>query len=143
MLLPPARKSVAGRKRRGRIVNRITPYKVCPSCKKSWDDPLDLVRDRSLRLNGYQAVAPDATNGVVLLTHEAVGCHSTLAIFLRDFRFLYDGPEYELCLQGEPSCEEHCLRREDLSLCDAHCSMHWAREVLQCFLTHQIPAHVQ
>jgi len=123
-------------------VNGVSPYKVCPSCKKTWDDPLDLIRDRSLRLEGYQAAVPDADNGVVLLTHEAPGCRSTLAVFVRDFHHLYDGPEYELCLQGQPSCGLHCLNREDLSPCDAPCSMHWARAVLQCFLTHQVPAHV-
>jgi hypothetical protein len=127
---------------RGSILNGVSPYKVCPSCKKTWDDPLDLIRDRSLRLNGYQAVVPDSTDGLLLLTHEAAGCRSTLAVFVRDFRFLYDGPAYGVCLQGEPSCEEHCQLQKDLSLCDAHCSMHWAREVLQCFLTHQVPAHV-
>lgn len=122
--------------------NEVTPYKVCASCGRSWSDPLDLVRDPSLRLNGYQAVEPDADDGLLLLTHEAAGCGSTLAVFVRDFRHLYDGPEYLVCLQGEPSCGKHCLMREDLSPCDEPCSMHWARSVLQCFLTHQVPAHV-
>jgi hypothetical protein len=124
-------------------LKRNNSYKTCGTCGKTWDDPLDVIHDRSLRLNGYQAVLPDSSAGVLFLTHEVQGCHSTLAVPVRDYRYLYDGPEYDQCLRGQPSCGKHCLMREDLSPCDAPCSMHWARALLECFLAHEVPAHVR
>jgi len=117
----------------------ITPYKTCPMCRKIWPRLHDLVRDRLLRLVGYQAAVPEPEKGLLLFTHEMDGCNSTLAMPARDFRFMYDGPVYSECNFGEPTCESHCLEHSDLEACAAQCCMAWVRAVIQYIRRHELP----
>lgn len=115
------------------------PYKTCRSCGATWKTPLDVILDKKLRVNGYQTSLPDARDGLVLLTHELPDCRSTLAVFIRDFKFLYDGPEYTELPQSEAECPGSCFEQSDLEPCGVACSMSWARKVLQYFRNHEVP----
>lgn len=118
------------------------PYKTCPGCKKVWRTQIELVEDHSLLVNGYQASFEDSHAGLFFLTHDVPGCGSTLALVVSDFRSFYAGPHYSELNRGRETCRELCLDRNRLEFCDAECSMHWVREVLQYLRRHEVPPHI-
>ena len=119
------------------------PYKTCRSCGTKWETPLDVLLDRNLRVDGYQATFPDAQDGLVLLTHLLPHCRSTIAVLIRDYKFLYDGPQNTELLMGSGACSGHCLDHNNLERCAASCSMAWSRTVMQYFRAHELPVHLQ
>jgi hypothetical protein len=118
------------------------PYKTCRSCGTMWETPLDVLRDKNLRVDGYQATFPDALDGLVMLTHVLPHCRSTIAVLIRDYRFLYDGPHNTELLKGSDSCAGYCLDHNNLEQCQTSCSMAWARTVMQYFREHEVPLRV-
>jgi len=124
-------------------MNSATPYKTCVKCGTSWQSPADLVGDRRLLLNGYQAAVPDAEEGLLLFTHLLDGCNSTLGVPVRDFRFMYDGPLCTECRFAQPDCEGHCLDETDLEPCKVQCCMAWARELVQFLRRHELPKRIE
>ena len=120
-------------------MEEITLYKICSMCGKTWYRPADLVSDQLLRLNGYQAAVPDSEKGLLLFTHEVVGCYSTLGVPALDFRFMHHGLTYPECHFALLDCEGHCLDLSDLEVCRVQCCMAWVRDVIQYIRRHELP----
>ncbi len=111
-------------------------FKTCTVCARRWIKMIDLIRDGDLRVNGYQASFNDAHEGLFMLTHEADGCGTTLAIKAGDLAELYDGPEHGVHMAYTERCEGHCLNGHDLEACGNDCDMKWARDILQVLKNH-------
>lgn len=114
------------------------PFKTCPSCHHHWQTADDLIQDRNLLVNGYQASFDDSLEGLFLLTHEVEGCGTTFAVKAGSLKYLYDGPEYTVHMALTEECEGHCLDNSDLEPCKNECDMRWARDILQILRNHGI-----
>jgi len=113
------------------------PFKICSMCLKAWDDSESFIRDPELVVNGFQAFFDQPENGLILFTHRRPGCHSTLAIKAGSLKGLYHGPFYDHLNHGSATCIRACVDHNNLERCDAECSMHWVREVLQVLRKHR------
>lgn len=118
------------------------PFKCCSLCNKCWEEFLDLVKDVSLHLNGYQAGFKNPDDGLIYLTHDTDGCHSTIAIRAADLRPLYKGPDIQVRNTGQSTCEGRCLKSDDFDVCNAECDLAWIRRALQSFRSHRVPDHL-
>ena len=118
-------------------------FKHCTMCGTSWRDLAEFVTDFQLRVEGYQACFPQPDLGLVMLTHRADGCGTTLAVAAAELRPLYDGPEFTEHRVGQEDCEKHCLQVKDIEECDVECDMAWIRTVMQYLRRHELPAHMK
>lgn len=118
------------------------PFKQCTLCGAVWQDLSDLVLDPEVEVHGYQAHFTDPGQGLVMVTHHAEGCGTTLAIRAYKLRDLYDGPAFEERLTGTAACEALCLDSNLLTTCSADCDMAWMREAIQWLLRHELPPHL-
>lgn len=116
------------------------PVKSCAFCNALWDNIKQLVEDKSLDLNGYQASFRGPENGLIMLTHNVDGCNSTMAIRAGELKSLYQGQFFSEHRTEKPECPRKCLNPNDYEPCPVHCDMAWVREILQCFRTHEMPA---
>ena len=117
------------------------PFKICTLCHHCWETLDDLVLDPNLRVEGYQASFPDPKRGMILVTHLADGCHTTLSLKVEALASLYDGPTYLERRTGEDDCGGYCLSQGLLEECLAECDMAWVRKVLQYLRRHELPPH--
>ena len=120
-----------------------TPFKQCPLCEATWVDLSDFVTDLCLRVDGYQACFPDPEWGLILLTHEADHCGTTLAVRATFLKVLHDGPFWSEHRTGLDDCLRLCLDQGRLEECTAECDMAWVRAVLQWLRRHELPPHVK
>jgi hypothetical protein len=115
-------------------------FKQCSMCQHTWESLQALVEDESLTLTGYQACFQNPDQGLILLTHEAEGCGTTLAIGTGRFKCLYHGPEYhEHATLTEP-CPRLCIQEGNWEICPVECDMAWVRQVFQYLRSHRVPA---
>lgn len=92
-----------------------------------------MLADPDVVLLGYQAFSPNPVEGMLLFNH--MTCQTTLAIQVRSFRDLHDGPVHVESLAGTDACSGHCDTTSDLERCENRCSGAWVREVLQSVKT--------
>lgn len=118
-------------------------FKTCRLCETSWPTLADFVKDRKLRVNGYQASFGAPEDGVILLTHDVPGCGTTLGLVAGTLRNLHEGPRYVEVLAGTQACELWCLDEHSIEDCDAPCAMAWIRHVLQYLRRHELPEHLR
>lgn len=111
-------------------------FKTCTICKSKWLNLIDLVRDKDLYLNGYQASFSESHEGLFLLTHDVDDCGTTMAIKAGDLIDLYDGPKHTIHMAYTEKCDGHCLDSTDMEPCTNECDMRWAREILQILKNH-------
>ena len=111
-------------------------FKTCTTCSYHWDSLSDFIRDRNLELNGYQAAFNDAQEGLFLLTHNAAGCGTTLAIPAKSLISLYEGPEHMIHMAFTDRCDGHCMYENDYKPCFNECDMKWARDIIQILRDH-------
>ncbi|MBN2685799.1 MAG: hypothetical protein JXR40_11020 [Pontiellaceae bacterium] len=112
------------------------PFKTCPRCAYCWHRMVDLIRDKNLVINGYQASFKDTGEGLFLFTHTVDGCGTTFSIPARALKKLYDGPEYTIHMALTERCKGHCLNDIDLEPCSVECDMKWARDIIQVLKNH-------
>jgi hypothetical protein len=110
----------------------------CAKCGRIWNDPVELVRDRELVLNGYLPVLTQPELGLFQLTHARDGCYSTIAVRAGFFRDLVK-QEFDTLLYGTEACELRCENPEDFTPCGQRCLAAWVREVLAMLHRHEIP----
>jgi hypothetical protein len=65
-------------------------FKQCPMCRKIWQSKEEFLADTSLRLNGHQwnrqkVLKGLPARGLLLFTHTAENCWTTLAVNVADF----------------------------------------------------------
>lgn len=100
-------------------------------CRKTWGDRADFLGDPQLRLVGYQACFEVLEFGLILFTHHAPNCGTTLSRDVGSLLDLYDGPVYEERRTGAEDCPGYCLQRDNLEPCPARCACAAIREVVQ------------
>ncbi len=123
------------------------PWLLCTTCGKEWSSQNDVLEDNQLILNGYMPDFTELRDGLLLFTHHAPGCGTTLAVRVGDVIHLL--PE-ELSLelrQGDWDCPGHCLQVDVLDACGARCRAAVVRGLLQVFRKkedrNQLPAGQQ
>lgn len=125
------------------IAERLEHFKSCAVCGKSWRDLREFLLDEQLRVEGYQACFIKPSAGLVMVTHCAESCGTTLAISAESLKELYDGPEHLERLTGTIPCHGYCLRQHLLEECDVHCDMAWVRTALQWLRRKDLPPHMK
>ena len=68
------------------------------------------------------------TAGYFVFNH---ACQTSLAVMVREFCDLYDGPVYAVRRTGTPECPEYCLHQGELRGCPARCECAFVRDILQ------------
>jgi hypothetical protein len=92
-------------------------FKSCSYCRSDWASLDDFMRDPEVRPLGLVIHFRDAYRSLLLFNHR---CGTTLALRadeLRDRLPPLDGPS----LAGQPTCNNLCLRFEELGECDQPC----------------------
>lgn len=112
------------------------PFKTCTICACRWNQMADLIQDRDLFVNGYQASFDDAYEGLFLFTHTVEGCGTTFSVPASALRNLYDGPDHTIHMSFTDRCEGHCMYEADLAPCANECDMRWARDIIQVLKNH-------
>ena len=106
-------------------------FKTCPKCLTRWETREDFLSDSTIALNGYQADLSNLAYGLLLFTHEAPGCLTTLAVFAYQFYDLYSGPRHPEVRATTPGCPRLCLNEKNLERCDVICECAFVREIIQ------------
>lgn len=108
------------------------PFKTCPKCGVVWQTLKDFLVDPALEQTGYQVNFTDLRGGLFYFTHTAEGCETTMAVPVEQFTSLSDRTFLANCqTEEQEGCSNHCIRKEDLSLCPVECECVWVREVMQ------------
>jgi hypothetical protein len=105
-----------------------TSFKTCTNCGKRWETLEAFIQDATIELVGYMPTFDDLANGLFLFNHS---CQTTLALRVRLFEHLYDGPIYQVSQQGKAGCLGYCQNQSDFSSCQNKCSCAFVRETLQ------------
>lgn len=119
------------------------PFKRCTCCDYRWENEMDLIRDRNLFVNGYQASFENSLEGLFFFTHDVEGCGTTIAIRAGDFYQLYDGPEHIVNMAHTGRCFGYCLSGDDQGECPNPCEMCWARDILKILRNHGSDEHCE
>ena len=104
-------------------------FKKC-SCGYIWADRTEFLNDATVNLIGYQVHFEELQAGFFLFNHRIADCGTTLAMGVRDFADLYNGPVFEERMTGGQSCSGLCQQRENLERCPVHCECAFVREVI-------------
>jgi hypothetical protein len=104
-------------------------FKDCPNCRRRWPDRDAFLEDGELELAGYQVNFRELELGLILFNHAA--CRTTLAVHAKHFLDLYHGPVFDERRTGLEDCPQLCLRKDELSACDAPCECACIRAILQ------------
>jgi hypothetical protein len=117
--------------------------KQCTTCSTQWLTLQQLVEDRNLKIEGYQACFGDADAGLIILTHKTRTCGTTLVLPARVFRPLIAGCLPEAHMTLSTPCPRRCSRPRDFEACQVKCDMAWVREVLGLLRRHEWPEHLR
>lgn len=116
-----------------------TPFLSCTMCEACWPDIESIITDETLEVCGYQARFDEPTQGMILITHMADGCRTTLGVGVAQLAPLYRGPVYTERKTGTDECGGLCLFEHRLEECEAECDMAWVRRVIQAMRKHELP----
>ena len=108
-----------------------TFFKNCNSCKKVWLSREDFLNDPKTAIVGYQGGVKSPEDGFFYINHLEKNCLTTLAIMVREFADLYDGPHLERHRMGEQPCPNHCFYRDNLDDRPELCECRFVRFVMQ------------
>lgn len=103
-------------------------FKKCPGCAFEWNKRDDFLKDKDLKLVGYEANFDVLPLGKLIFQHK---CGATLALHAEGFSDLYKGPVYKERKTGGPECLGFCKVRDDLKPCPAKCECAWVRQLIQ------------
>ncbi|MFH1981591.1 MAG: hypothetical protein ABIL58_07100 [Pseudomonadota bacterium] len=103
-------------------------FKNCPICSRCWPTREAFLADPDLSYLGYQVHFKALTTGLFFFNHK---CKTTLALEVRQFQDLYDGPVFSERKTGTDECPGHCLHRDNLEPCPAQCECAFVRELIQ------------
>ncbi len=106
----------------------VIMFKQCPKCKYKWQSRRDFLDDEGISVIGYQVNFDSTRLGFFLFNHS---CGTSLALQVRDFVDLYDGPLYHQRMTGSEDCPGYCLHQNNLDPCPAECECAFVREILQ------------
>jgi hypothetical protein len=108
------------------------PFKICPTCSKSWKTLEAFLADPELELSGYQVNFADLKGGLFYFNHLHRDCGTTLAVPVGAFTALSTRPILtSRGKQPESGCSALCVRRGELEPCPVECECVWVREIMQ------------
>lgn len=102
-------------------------FKQCLPCEYRWSDRDAFLGDPSIEIIGYQVNFDDLLAGIFLFNHS---CGATLALSVRNFNGLYEGPIFADRATGSDECPEYCLYPPQLDLCPARCECAYVRNII-------------
>lgn len=108
--------------------DQAVSFKICQSCAFLWETRDDFLKDRNIKLIGYQVNFKALRLGLVMFNH---ACGTTLALKVESFTDLYSGPVFRENLTGSRECPEFCLNQNELRACPARCECVYVRKILQ------------
>ncbi|WP_456439426.1 hypothetical protein [Caldithrix abyssi] len=113
------------------------PFKVCPTCGKTWSTREVFLDDAFVPIIGYQAHFADPLRGLFIFGHKLAICGTTLAIKVEQFDFLYTGIKHTELLALSEACPGYCVEKHRFQKCGNACSMAFVREILNAIKTHK------
>ena len=110
------------------IVGKNISFHRCPSCGVEWNSRDAFLKDPNIQIIGYQVNFVKLTAGLFLFNHS---CKGTSAIYVDEFKDLYDGPIFEENLTGSDACPDYCRHQRNLQPCPNKCECVSVREIVQ------------
>lgn len=107
--------------------NTMTVFKKCLPCDKKWFARDDFLWDPDIKIIGYQVNFDDLVAGAFLFNHS---CGATLALSVRYFNGLYEGPIFKDRITGSDDCPGYCLYKDQLDKCVARCECAYVRNII-------------
>jgi hypothetical protein len=108
-----------------------TFFKTCNSCEKVWLSREDFLTDPKTAIVGYQGGVLGPEEGFFYINHLEEDCLTTLAIMVREFADLYDGPLLEKHRTGADPCPNHCYYKDNIDDRPELCECKLVRFVMQ------------
>jgi hypothetical protein len=108
--------------------NKQSCFKKCPVCGFEWSSRDTFLNDKNITLVGYQVNFEVLKEGLFLFNHNN---WATMAIEVKYFSDMYDGPIFKRKATGTRECPEYCLHRDNLNPCPVICECVFVREIIQ------------
>jgi len=105
-------------------------FKECPMCGGSWKNREGFLQDGSLQINGYQADFESLESGLLFFTHHVEGCHSTMALQVREFIDLNPGVRHCERKTLTKECPQYCFYESELGRCEVACECAFVRDLI-------------
>ncbi len=109
----------------------VINFKICPLCSTTWKTRNEFIKDRTLKINGYQVDFDELGHGLFFFTHQVKGCFTTLALRAESFFDLNPGIPYKVRATNSEKCPGYCTEIDQLDPCEARCECAFVREVIQ------------
>ncbi len=103
-------------------------FKICKKCGQEWKTRKQFLSDSDICLIGYQSHFDELELGILLFNH---ACKTTLSIYAKFFKDLYDGEIFPQRKTGTDECPGFCLKKSNLSPCPQKCECAYIRDILQ------------
>ncbi|QEM68505.1 hypothetical protein FO488_10205 [Geobacter sp. FeAm09] len=105
-------------------------FKKCPCCGAKWPTRNKFLTDQSLKLHGYQVNFKSLEMGLLLFTHHAPSCNTTMAVDVAEFFDLFTGTRYTVNKAKSPECPRYCFDESNLARCTVFCECAFVRDVM-------------
>ena len=102
-------------------------FAECLPCGHKWLARDDFLADRKIEITGYKVNYDDLLAGRFLFSH---ACGAILALSVRNFNGLYQGPIFKDRATGTEACPEYCLYQDRLDACNARCECAYVRNII-------------
>ena len=102
-------------------------FSKCSVCGCEWRRRGDFLEDPEVEITGYEVDFDDLTAGTYLFRH---ACGATVALTVRHFNGLYEGPIFSERATGSDECPGYCLYRDQLDKCSARCECAYVRNII-------------
>lgn len=96
-------------------------FKQCPGCG-TWFSRGDFLANPELEPVGMQFEDGDFNFNMYYFTHDCPRCGSTFTVRVQDFLPFIEEEIPPEILAGSESCEQRCLKMEDLEICSQECA---------------------
>lgn len=100
----------------------LTPVRSCPNCRTQLT-LYDLALDPQIRPLGLTFNGTDLSTAYYCFQHEKPQCGTTFLIDVERFAPLIDELIPDRILAGNVECNGHCVRIDDLEVCESECHM--------------------
>lgn len=107
------------------------PFKSCTLCGRTWASRNAFLSDPMLVVKGYQADFESLENGLFIFLHARKNCETGLAMDVRSFMDLYNGPAFSERMTGTDVCPGYCLNEDEMRPCVNACECAPIRSILQ------------
>ena len=104
----------------------------CSPCGQKWIARDDFLADPGVEITGYQVNYDNLLGGTFLFNHS---CGATLALSVRIFNGLYEGPIFKERATDTEDCPGYCLYQDRLDACDLRCECAYIRNIIDIIKT--------